>query len=152
MQPTVFEYFDIEQLSTRQLHKIYQLRQEVFIVEQDCVYQDCDDIDLAAKHVLGLTDKQFSSYCRIYTDGRSVHIGRVLVSKSFRHQGIARLMMTRVIEFIGTYYPNYQFVALSAQSYLIPFYASFGFSSIGDAHVEDGIPHQNMERKLAGIS
>lgn len=152
MTSFVFRYLTIEQLNARQLHQILQVRQEVFVVEQECAYQDCDDIDLTATHVLGVKGHQLRSYCRVYTEADSVHIGRVLVTRAFRKAGIAKKMMADVLGYIFKHFPNHQAIKLSAQSHLIPFYSEFGFVSVGAPYIEDGIPHQYMVRQLELVS
>jgi len=148
MTSFVFRYLTIEQLNARQLHQILQVRQEVFVVEQECAYQDCDDIDLTAIHVLGVKGHQLRSYCRVYTEADSVHIGRVLVTKAFRKAGVAKKMMADVLGYIFRHFSHHQVIKLSAQSHLIPFYSEFGFVSVGTPYIEDGIPHQYMVRQL----
>lgn len=137
-----------EDLSLDQLYKIMALRQEVFVVEQDCPYLDADDKDQKCHHVLG-TDNEGSlhTYARLVPKGISYpkynSIGRVITSSSYRGKGEGKALMKYSINKIQKLYPT-ESTKISAQVYAIPFYSSLGFIENGDRYDEDGIPHAAM--------
>ncbi|MFC0322990.1 GNAT family N-acetyltransferase [Gallibacterium melopsittaci] len=132
-----------DQLTTHELFQIYQARTAVFVVEQQCPYQEVDEIDLSAMH-LWLTDQQkLVAYARIYLDQNIVHFGRVLVITSHRGYGIARQLLVHLLDFIQHTFPN-QPITIQAQHYLQAFYAQFGFVATSEVYLEDNIPHIDM--------
>ncbi len=154
----VLKKFD--DLSLHELYAILQLRNEVFAIEQNCVYPDMDNKDQPAYHLMGWSkglllensDKADSyrliAYTRIIPPGFSYpepSIGRVVTSPSARGQGIGKQMMERSIEIIHELFGKIP-VKISAQVYLKQFYADLGFFPTGDAYLEDGIEHIEMQR------
>lgn len=138
-----------QELSTREIYDILQLRSEVFVVEQDCVYQDIDGHDLEAFHLVFYKDEVLAAYSRIlpanaYFDELS--IGRVIVKSSFRGQKLGHQLMKESIDFALKEYSN-QDIVISAQQYLIKFYESHAFKIAGEGYLEDGIPHIKMRLK-----
>ena len=134
------------ELSTQELYTVLQLRAEVFVVEQDCVYQDLDNKDLDAYHVLGILDKEIVAYARIFKPGDyflESSIGRIVVKKEFRKFQYGYKLVENSIQFIEN---NLQqnTILISAQSYLTKFYNSLGFIRVGEEYLEDGIPHIKM--------
>ncbi len=147
-----WQLFTFEELTTAQLYAILTLRQQVFVVEQQCVYQDCDGQDKNAHHLLGLDDRneQFEpvAYLRILSPrkrGGLPTIGRVVTRSDARGRGFGKEMITKCLHCIDKLYPN-SAIALSAQQYLINFYSNFGFCVASDGYEEDGIPHIQMIR------
>lgn len=141
-----------QELSNLEVYKILRIRSEVFVVEQECVYQDIDNKDLDAYHCFIEDDqKEIIAYVRLlkrgvsYPDGCS--IGRVLVNLSYRRKGYASRLMNTVIDFAIDEFKEDRIV-ISAQRYLIDFYASFGFIPTGEGYLEDGIPHIKMVLNL----
>lgn len=136
-----------DQLSLHELYRILQLRAEVFVVEQDCVYQDLDNKDQMSYHVLGLEDGEIHAYTRIIPAGISykdyVSIGRVVNSKEVRGKGVGKAQMEFTISSANQFFPVTK-IKISAQSYLDKFYTDLGFQSTGEEYLEDGIPHQAM--------
>ena len=137
----VFKPFD--ELTLTELYAIMQLRQEVFIVEQNCPYLDADGKDLKSYHLLGYANDELIAYSRIVKPGVSyeeVSIGRVV--SSTRHRGLAygRQLMAESIAQIEKLYGPMP-IRIGAQQYLQKFYESFGFVREGEAYMEDGIPH-----------
>jgi ElaA protein len=133
-------------LSAKQLFEIYKLRSEVFIVEQNCAYQDIDDMDASAKHVMLLDHGVLAAYARILPPGISYKepaIGRVVVKKTFRGKDHGKLLMQQCIDSLQDTYPNSDIV-ISAQSYLLKFYGDLGFNAEGKEYLEDDIPHTKM--------
>ncbi len=133
-------------LSTYQLYDILQLRSEVFVVEQDCVYQDIDGYDNKAFHVLFYNEETLVAYSRILPPGsyfKELSIGRVIVKETHRQKNIGHELMKLSIDFSKNNY-SHSSIKISAQQYLIKFYESHGFSIIGEGYLEDGIPHIGM--------
>lgn len=136
-------------LSTWQLFDLYKLRTEVFVVEQDCPYQEVDEKDLSAFHVLGYSNKrELIAVSRILPKGISYEeasIGRVAIKASYRNLGLAHLLNERSIQFIETRL-NTSSIRLSAQSHLRSFYEKHQFNVVSEEYLEDGIPHIEMLR------
>jgi len=143
-----FECLPFIQLSVFQLYDILKLRQEVFAVEQKCVYQDCDDKDLQGWHLMGYDEKrQLLAYARLLPKGISYpdypSIGRIVSAPSARGTGAGRLLVQQSVEEMRQLFGD-QPIKIGAQVYLLNFYQSFGFQTIGEAYLEDGIPHIHM--------
>ncbi len=136
------------QLTTNELYNLLQLRSEVFVVEQNCVYQDIDGKDKKALHVLGFKDKELVAYTRIFKPGdyfKEASIGRVVVRNNERGIGLAYNIMKSSIEAIQEHYKE-TMIKVSAQTYLREFYNNLGFKQLGEEYLEDGIPHIAMIR------
>ncbi len=137
------------QLTALELYRILQLRAMVFVVEQNCPYQDLDGKDLESYHQWIWDGEQVIAVTRIVPPGISypdyVSIGRVVSHPTFRRTGVGRIIMKESILRCEELFPG-RSIKISAQSYLIPFYASFGFNSVGEEYLEDFIPHQAMIR------
>lgn len=137
-----------EELSKNQLYDILQLRSEVFVVEQDCVYQDVDGKDERALHILGFEEGKLVAYARCFQPGDyfdEASIGRILVRENYRKLGYGHKITEAAIEAIKTKYKADK-IKISAQTYLVIFYESHGFKTFGDRYLEDGIPHIAMLR------
>lgn len=137
---------NFSELTTTELYEILQLRSEVFVVEQDCVYQDIDFKDQKAIHVIGLKNDKIIAYTRIFKPGdhfKEASIGRVVVAKIERKFGYGHIIMEHSIEAIKTYF-NETTIKISAQQYLKNFYESHQFYQISEAYLEDNIPHIAM--------
>ncbi|PLX34350.1 MAG: GNAT family N-acetyltransferase [Clostridiales bacterium] len=135
-----------EEFSLRDFYEIIKIREEVFIVEQTCVYQECDGKDRKAFHLACMENGKVSAYLRILDKGVSydeVSIGRVLVKKEYRGRGLGKKLLEKAIEFIENEL-NENEIRISAQEYLTDFYGSFGFETVSDMYLEDGIPHVEM--------
>jgi len=134
------------ELTTLQLYAILQLRSEVFVVEQDCVYQDIDDKDQKAVHVIGFKNEKVVAYTRIFKPGdyfTEASIGRVVVSKDERINKYGYQIMEASILAINKLFKQTT-IKISAQTYLKHFYNSIGFKQVGATYLEDGIPHIAM--------
>jgi ElaA protein len=134
------------ELTKEELYQILQLRSEVFVVEQDCVYQDIDFKDQKAIHVLGFKNNKIVAYTRVFKPGdyfNEASIGRVVVAEKERKFKYGYTIMEASINAILTYF-NETTIIISAQTYLKKFYNSLGFNQIGDGYLEDGIPHIKM--------
>ena len=133
-------------LTTQELYDLLQLRSEVFVVEQDCVYQDIDGKDEKALHVLGFKKKKLIAYTRIFKQGdyfKEASIGRVVVKESERQFKYGYDIMNASIDAIKTNF-NEKTIKISAQTYLRNFYNNLGFKQVGEEYLEDGIPHIAM--------
>ena len=138
-----------DELSVYELYGILQLRAEVFVVEQDCSYQDLDDKDQKALHVIGTKNNKIVAYARIFKPGdyfKEASIGRVVVKDSEREYGYGYDIMNASIEAVHNYLKE-DVIFLSAQTYLKKFYNSLGFKQVGEGYLEDGIPHIGMLKK-----
>ena len=136
------------ELNTTELYEILQLRSEVFVVEQDCVYQDIDFKDQKALHVFGYKNNKIVAYTRIFKSGDyfdNASIGRVLVVASERKYGFGHDLMKASIAAINTHFKVTE-ITISAQKYLKKFYESHQFTQVGEAYLEDGIPHIRMDK------
>ena len=143
-----YQNLSFQNLTTDQLYQLLRLRAEVFVVEQDCVYQDLDDKDQQAIHLLGMAnDGRLAAYTRILPKGTTyksyVSIGRVITAPFARGKGIGRPLMKESLRVLFHHYGE-QIVKISAQAHLSDFYESLGFEGVGDIYDEDGIPHQAM--------
>ena len=137
------------QLSLDELYRILQLRSEVFVVEQDCVYQDLDFKDQKSLHVLGFKNDKIIAYTRIFKPGdyfKEASIGRVIVDEKERKFSYGHDLMIASIKAIQEKF-NTTEITISAQVYLKKFYESHGFIKLGEEYLEDGIPHIEMLRK-----
>lgn len=132
-----------DQLSLDELYDIIRLRLEVFVVEQDCVYQDLDDKDQVSYHLFVRDNDEIIAVLRILPENVSYEemaIGRVIVKKSYRGRGISKEMMNKAIDFIVNDLGKNK-IRLSGQAYLTDFYISLGFRKVSDEYLEDGIKH-----------
>lgn len=137
---------DFDQLTTKELYEILQLRSEVFIVEQDCVYQDIDGKDQKALHVLGVKKDEIIAYTRCFKPGdyfKEASIGRVVVKKSQRENNLGQEITEASLQVLSIHFKAY-IVKISAQVHLLKFYESLGFTTTGKEYLEDGIPHIAM--------
>lgn len=141
-----FKVKKFNELTILELYDILRLRSEVFVVEQDCVYQDIDHKDQKALHVFAKKDEEVIAYTRLFAPGDyfdNASIGRVVVQENCRKDGAGHLLMQESIKAINDHY-NTTNITISAQTYLEKFYNSHGFKQIGDGYLEDGIPHIRM--------
>lgn len=134
------------ELTTQELYNVLQLRSEVFVVEQDCVYQDVDGKDQKSLHVLGIKNDKIVAYTRVFKPGdyfEQASIGRVVVKENERAFKYGYDIMNASIDAIKTNF-NKTIVKISAQTYLRKFYNNLGFKQVGKEYLEDGIPHIAM--------
>ena len=135
-----------QELSLIELYELLQLRSEVFVVEQDCVYKDIDGKDEKPLHILGIKQNKIIAYTRCFNAGdyfKEASIGRVVVKNSERKYNYGNEIMKVSIEAIKTHYKT-EIIKISAQVYLQKFYNQLGFKNIGEEYLEDGIPHIAM--------
>ena len=134
------------ELTTTELYEILRLRSEVFVVEQDCVYQDVDNKDQKALHVIGFKNNKVVAYTRIFKPGdyfKNASIGRVVVAKNERTYGYGHVIIKHSVIAIKNYFKE-NIIKISAQTYLKKFYESHNFKKVGEEYLEDGIPHIGM--------
>ena len=135
-----------EELTPHELYTIIQLRNEVFVVQQNCVYQDADNKDQASYHLMGWEDDKLITYSRIIPPGIAYaepSIGRVVTSPSVRGNGIGKMLMEESIDQVYKLFDTVS-IKIGAQVYLLQFYSSFGFKQTSDIYLEDGIEHIEM--------
>ena len=138
----IWEVKEWTELSTSEVENIFSLRSEVFVVEQDCIYQDIDGKDQKAKHILGKKENDIVAYARIFKPGdyfKEASFGRAVVKKTERGKGVGDELVKNCLENITE-----EEIKISAQSYLKGFYGKHGFKAEGNEYLEDGIPHTAM--------
>lgn len=141
-----FKLKRFNEVTVEELYKILKSRNEVFVVEQNCIYQDCDNKDYEAYHLFCEKDGEVIAYLRILNKGISydeVSIGRVLVKKGYRGTGLSRDMMIKALNFIEEELREVE-VRISAQVYIKKFYENVGFKIVSEEYLEDDIPHVQM--------
>jgi ElaA protein len=136
------------ELNVHELYAILKLRSEVFVVEQNCVYLDIDEKDTKSYHLMQYDENQLIGYTRILPLGvsyeKSCSIGRVVNRIDYRGKGLGKILMLKSIEHCKDLFPRVS-IKIGAQSYLIPFYQSLGFTPESENdYDEDGIPHRIM--------
>ena len=143
-----------EGLTTKTLYEVLQLRQRVFVLEQNCPYLDADGLDQHSWHLLGRPESgphagELLLYLRVVDPGLKYDepsIGRVISDEKLRGSGMGRVMMAEAVRRCDEAYPG-QPNRISAQAHLARFYSEFGFEPIGEAYLEDNIPHLEMLRR-----
>ncbi|WP_026763952.1 GNAT family N-acetyltransferase [Sediminibacterium salmoneum] len=148
MNPTTpfFSLKSFEELLPEELYAIIRLRNEVFVVEQNCVFQDADNKDQGSLHLMYWNRKELMAYCRLLPAGlayKEMSIGRVVSSPLYRKTGAGRQLIKEAIDRMYKTFGSGP-IRIGAQCYLIQFYASFGFEAEGEVYLEDGIEHIEM--------
>lgn len=149
MNDILWKFKTFSQLTTEDLYKIIKARIDVFVVEQNCPYPDCDDTDQVALHLWAEQNGEVVCYCRIFPAGLKYaesSIGRVLTTEKGRGKNLGRQMMKYAVEAIENRLLTSQ-IRISAQDYLINFYKEFGFIPTEKKYLEDNLPHTEMYRK-----
>jgi ElaA protein len=135
-----------DDLTPHELYAILQLRNEVFAVEQNCVYRDMDDKDQPSYHLMGLFNNKLVAYTRLIPPGiiyNEPSIGRVVTSPSIRREGLGKVLMNQSMDELYRLFGK-QSIKIGAQCYLQKFYTDLGFVPCGDMYLEDGIEHIQM--------
>lgn len=136
-----------DELTNKELYEILKIRNEVFIMEQDCHYLDLDNKDYKAHHIFCInSNEEIAAYARLLPKGVSypqASIGRVATAKAYRRQELGIDLMKKSIDFILNNYET-DAIKISAQTYLLEFYKKFSFNPIGEEYLEDEIPHIAM--------
>lgn len=149
-----WQWSSFNELSTLDLYRILQARLSVFAVEQQCAYQDCDDLDLHSWHLIGWDtegdNRSLLAYLRVVHAGKKYpepSIGRVLTTSRARGTGLGKALTSEAILRTEQEYPRCS-IRISAQQRLENFYSNyFGFVPVSEPYIEDGIPHIEMLRK-----
>ena len=137
------------ELSRKEINDIFSLRSEVFIVEQECAYQDVDGKDEQADHVMLYIDTELVGYTRVFPENTyftEASFGRAVVKKKNRGEGYGHLLVEKSLKHLKE--KKQSPIKISAQSYLKDFYSSHGFTAKGEEYMEDGIPHTAMYLNL----
>jgi ElaA protein len=143
-----WSFKSFQELSVQELYSLLQLRTEVFVVEQNCVFQDMDGADPQAKHSLGFQGKQLVAYARCFNADAKFNeasIGRVITHASLRGTGAGHVLMQQAISAMALAWGQ-QPIRIGAQAHLEKFYAQHGFAIASAPYMEDGIPHIEMLR------
>lgn len=141
-----WKYKHFDELTNTELYSILSLRNKVFVVEQNCIYDDTDDKDLQCWHLSAWQKSNLVAYARVLPAGISFpesSIGRVITNHSHRKNGLGKELMKRAIEKIQTGF-NEKKIRIGAQCYLVKFYNQLGFVVDSEEYLEDGIPHVEM--------
>lgn len=141
-----FKWSRIESLSSMELWEIIKAREAVFVVEQECPYQETDDLDPHSWHLAASLNNELAAYVRVIDPGLKYEqpsISRVLTLEKFRKLKIGRALMNEAINFTEHTFPAMG-IKIGAQVYLQRFYESLGFEAASDPYDEDGIPHLDM--------
>lgn len=149
----VFRLKSFSELNTLELYEILRIRQEVFVVEQECAFLDNDRFDYECYHLFWMEDlpeceKHMTAYARIVPPGviyEMASIGRVMTVAAHRRKGLGREIFLHALQSCEALFGNVE-IKIQAQSYLLPFYESFGFESISEAYLDTGILHNDMVR------
>ena len=138
-----------QELDKEELYKFIQLRIEVFVVEQDCPYQDLDDLDFEGRHMWIEEDGIVLTYLRLNPPGtrfKEPSLGRIVTKESARSRGLAEIIINKALEIIDSDYAMP--TRISAQSYLEEYYSKFDFVKCSEEYMEDNIPHIEMLRDV----
>ena len=141
-----YKWKNFDELSLDDLYAVLNLRQKVFIVEQDCPYIDADYTDQDAFHLLGYQGNNLIAYLRAFKPGLKYEgssMGRIVTEKNSRGIGLGKEIIKEGVRFLKKEYPSYEIV-ISAQHRLQHFYIELGFISRGDVYLEDNIDHIQM--------
>jgi len=144
---TVWRFARFAELSPQEIHDLYRLRVDVFVVEQNCVFQDVDGVDPQCWHLLGYEGRDLVAYCRFVPPGVKFpepSIGRVITARSVRRTGMGRVLMREAMQRAAALWPD-QALRIGAQAHLERFYNEFGFTKSSEPYDEDGILHIEME-------
>ena len=146
----IWKWHTFSELTTEELYTILKLRQEIFVVEQQCIYLDCDNFDKSSYHLAGWKKDretcELLAYLRVMYPQKTnqlPRIGRLLVHSKMRQRGLGNLLIHKALQHIHLHQPGVK-VQISAQAYLINFYKALGFQVTSDIYEEDNIPHVDM--------
>ena len=137
-----------DELTVHELYAIMHLRNEIFVVEQNCVFQDADFKDLHCYHLMAWHGNTLAAYTRLVPPGiayTEMSIGRVITARAYRGAGLGRQLMEKSILNCTLIFGEKP-IKIGAQLYLKKMYESFGFQQVGDIYLEDGIEHIYMHR------
>ncbi len=146
-----FKVKKFHKLNVNELYDLLHLRQQIFVVEQNCIYLDADGVDKACLHLLGLVNKEIVGYARIIPAGliyKTPSIGRVVVEEKHRGKGYAHKLMDKAIK-VAVEELGAKKISISAQLYLKEFYESIGFNVSGDVYLDCDLPHLKMIKTIS---
>jgi ElaA protein len=153
--PLTWRWCRFDELSVHELQNIHTARQQVFVIEQQCIYLDADELDAQSHHLAAWSPAHTLplAYVRVVAPGLKYtepSIGRVITLPAARGTGLGRELVRRAVAHTEATYPGLG-IRISAQAHLTNFYAEAGFVAVGDVYMEDGIPHQEMLRAAGGM-
>lgn len=137
---------EFDQFDAIDLYRALKLRQDIFIIEQNCIYDDIDALDIVSQHLLLYDSESLVAYCRIVPEGKKFDtpsIGRVIVNPTYRNMGKGKELMEKALELLNK--ENESKVVIEAQEYLERFYQSLGFHKRSEPYDVDGINHILMD-------
>lgn len=149
MSNIIWKIKTFEEFTVPELYQVLKARVDVFVVEQNCPYPDLDDYDQKAIHIWAEENGDVLAYCRVFDKGIKYHetsIGRVLTTENARGKSLGKLLIQYAVETIENRFHTSE-IRISAQDYLLKFYAGFGFEDTGKKYMEDDIPHTEMLKK-----
>jgi ElaA protein len=149
MDGIVWKCKPFDALNNHELYAIVRLRNEVFVVEQNCVFQDADNKDQRCFHLMGCINANLAAYARLVPPGVSynyISIGRIITSPPFRNMGVGKALMQHAVDYCDQLFGK-RTIKIGAQLYLKKFYESFGFRQTEEPYDEDGIVHIHMLKK-----
>ncbi|MGV2928309.1 GNAT family N-acetyltransferase [Macrococcus capreoli] len=141
----MWEFNLYEALNPLDIFKIFKLRVDTFVVEQQCYYEEIDKKDLQCIHMYKKIDDKIAAYARLIPEEDTIHIGRVIVHPDFRSTDLAQELMEQALQYIETHH-QYLSIHLQGQAHLESFYSRFGFNTVSDVYFVDLIPHIDMVR------
>jgi ElaA protein len=146
-QDLEWQWCRFDELTVGQLYAVLEARVAIFVVEQNCPYQDLDGLDAGGEHLIAWSGAKVAAYLRVLGPGTRFgdepSIGRIITAKEFRGSGLGREVVARGIARTRQRYPGMP-VRISAQCYLEKFYESLGFEKVSEPYLEDDIPHVEM--------
>ncbi len=141
-------------LSLTELYDILKLRVDIFVLEQECPYEEVDGKDMIAIHIMGYEESELVAYCRVFAPGKyylkEASIGRVAVAKQHRGRQLGIQVMHRAMEYLKSHCHNPP-IKLAAQKYLERFYTNLGYQTVSDVYPWDGIDHVDMIRDNSAL-
>ena len=149
MSNIIWKIKTFDEFTVPELYQLLKVRVDVFVVEQNCPYPDLDDYDQKAVHIWAEENGEVLAYCRLFDKGikyNETSIGRVLTTGKARGKSLGKLLIQYAVETIENRFHTPE-IRISAQDYLLKFYAGFGFEDTGKKYLEDDIPHTEMIRK-----
>ena len=144
-----FIWHNFDTISKEELYDVLSLRQRVFIIEQDCFYEDLDYSDQDANHLLLYEDNKLIAYSRVFPPGfkyDAASIGRIVTDLDYRGKGYGKIITQESIQFLKNNFPESD-ISISAQYRLVDFYENLGFEREGKIYLEDDIDHIKMTLK-----
>lgn len=146
LEKITWKIYAFEDLTPHLLYEILKLRQEIFIIEQECIYPDIDGADQNCYHLCGFLDESLAALLRVVPPGLNREepaLGRISVREKFRGKGAGKMLIRKGIETARQQFGDRP-IRIEAQTYLDSFYKSLGFHPVGEPYDLDGIEHIQM--------